>query len=68
MLQHQILIQKAKNQGIKTTDLSQLLQKPATILEYNGISELVMEGVPTSWINVRSQFYCDNKQLTKYAY
>ena len=68
MLQHQILIQKAKNQGIKTTDLSQLLQKPATILKYKNISELIIEGVPTSWINVRSQFYCDNKQLTKYAY
>lgn len=68
MYQHVQLIQKAQALGITTIDLSQLMQKPATILEYNGISELIVEGVPASRINVRSQYYCDNKQLTKLAF
>ena len=68
MLQHQQLINKAKALGIHVTDASALMQRPSAILDYNGTSELVMDGVPTSWINVRSQFYCDNKQLTKLAY
>ena len=68
MLQHLQLINRAKSLGIKTTDVSDIMQRDTTILEYNGISELVMDGVPTSWINARSQFYCDNKQLTKIVY
>ena len=50
------------------TDVSPLMRFPFSILEYNGISELVRDGVPTSFINLRSQFYCDNKQLTKLVY
>ena len=68
MRQHKILIKKAQSLGIKTTDATNLLQKPATILEHKGKSELIAEGVPTSWLTVRSQYYCDNKQLTKDAY
>ncbi len=68
MLQHTQLITRAKQLGIAVTDVSRMMQCDTAILEYNGISELVMNGIPTSWINVRSQFYCDNKQLTKLAY
>ena len=68
MLQHQQLINRAKSLGISVEDVSSLMQQPAAILDFNGQSELVMDGVPTSWINVRSQLYCDNKQLTKAAY
>lgn len=68
MYQHQQLIEQAKALGIKVTDVSEIMQFPFAILEYNGFSELVRDGVPTSFINVRSQFYCDNKQLTKLVY
>ena len=68
MLQHEKLINTAKKRGILITDVSELMQREASILEYNGQSELVIEGVPMSWINVSSQFYCDNKQLTKLSY
>lgn len=68
MLQHEKLILTAKTMGISITDVSELMQREASILEYKGQSELVIEGVPMSWINVSSQFYCDNKQLTKLVY
>ncbi len=68
MYQHNQLIERAKKLGVKVTDVSSLMQKDSAILDYQGQSELVNEGVPTSWINVRSQYYCDNKQLTKLAY
>lgn len=65
MSQHKLLIEKAKHLGVKVTDVSEMMEFPFAILEHNGISELIRDGVPTSFINVRSQFYCDNKQLTK---
>ncbi len=68
MYQHLQLLDRAKDFAITVKDVSQLMQKNAAVLEKNGRSELVIDGVPTSWINVRSQFYCDNKQLTKLAY
>jgi cyanophycin synthetase len=68
MYQHQQLLNKAKSLGIAIQDVSDLMQQPTAILTYNGMTELVMDGVPTSWINARGQFYCDNKQLTKLAY
>jgi D-alanine-D-alanine ligase-like ATP-grasp enzyme len=68
MLQHEKLVTTAKKRGISITDVSELMQREAAILEYNGQSELIIEGVPMSWINISSQFYCDNKQLTKLAY
>lgn len=68
MYQHLQLIQRAKELGISVNDVSQIMDQPFTVLTFNGLSELVRDGVPTSWINVRSQFYCDNKQLTKLAY
>ena len=67
-MQHTTLINRAKALGIEVKDVSELMQKEAAILSHNKISDLIIEGVPTSWINVRSQFYCDNKQLTKIAY
>lgn len=66
--QHTQLIERAKLLDIKVKDVSNIMDTTFSVLEQNGISELVREGVPTSWINVRSQFYCDNKQLTKLAY
>ncbi len=67
MIQHAQLISKAKSLGVSVTDVSPLMLRPAAILDYRERSELVLEGVPASWTNVRCQYYCDNKQLTKLA-
>ena len=66
--QHSQLIEQAKSLGVNVKDISNIMNTDFSILEHNGITELVREGVPTSWINLRSRFYCDNKQLTKLAY
>ena len=68
MYQHQQLLDRAQKLGLGIKDVSRLMHKHAAILEKDDVSELVIDGIPTSWINVRSQFYCDNKQLTKFAY
>lgn len=68
MYQHNQLIKRAELLGVQVKDVSHIMNTAFAVFDYQGISELVREGVPTSWINVRSQFYCDNKQLTKLAY
>lgn len=68
IMQHQKIIQKAQSLGIEVEDISELMQFPFAILRHNGKEELFRDGVPTSYINVRNQFFCDNKQLTKIAY
>ncbi len=62
------MIDRAREAGAEVTDISHLIQKDAALLEYNDVSELILEGVPSSWINERSKFYCDNKQLAKKAF
>ncbi|MGB0932109.1 MAG: hypothetical protein ACPGVB_15100 [Chitinophagales bacterium] len=68
MAQHAQFIEKAKAMGASIQDVSHLLQQNAAVLNYQSISELIIDGVPASWVNARSQIYCDNKQLTKLAY
>ncbi|MFK7949058.1 MAG: hypothetical protein AB8G11_15815 [Saprospiraceae bacterium] len=68
MLQHKRLINRAESQGMTITDVSKMMQRDAAIITHKNQSELVIDGVPMSWLNVSSQFYCDNKQLTKLAY
>lgn len=68
MAQHKLLIDRAKADGIQVTDIGHLTNQPAAILKKNGTAELVLDGVPSSWITGRSKLYCDNKQLTKLVY
>jgi cyanophycin synthetase len=66
--QQRLILKGALAMNIKTADASHYLGKHASILEKDGISELIVKGVPTSWINARGQLFCDNKQLTKRAF
>ncbi len=68
MPQHSQLIDKAKAMGASVQDVSYLLRQNAAVIKYDTVSELIIDGVPASWVNARSQIYCDNKQLTKLAY
>lgn len=66
--QHQTLLETARKLGVLVTDVSAEMNCDAAILEFGGRSELVIRGTPTSLLNARAQFYCDNKQLTKEAF
>lgn len=66
--QQQLIIARAQELKIRTSNVSHYLDKQASILEKNGLSELIVKGVPASWINAQGQIYCDNKQLTKCAF
>ena len=68
MQQHKLLINRAQELGARVRDVSHLLQTSATFLDFNGHNELIVKGVPSSWISHKSIEVCDNKQLTKYAF
>ncbi|MEZ4848466.1 MAG: hypothetical protein R3B93_07585 [Bacteroidia bacterium] len=61
-------IHRAKAQGVKVTEVTDFMQYPTAVLEYNGNYELIAGHTPSSWVNVRSRYYSQNKQLTKSAY
>ena len=65
MRQHDLLVTRARERGIAVGDVSAVVGEPAALLGVAGRSELVVRGVPTSWISARSRYFCDNKQLTK---
>ncbi|MCB0651210.1 MAG: hypothetical protein KDC85_08045 [Saprospiraceae bacterium] len=67
-IQHDKILAAARQQGISVKDISDIMNVDAAILEYHGRSELLVQGTPTSLINSRSQYYCDNKALTKEAF
>jgi cyanophycin synthetase len=66
--QQRQILNRAKQMDISVLDASGYLRKHASILEKGSASELIVKGVPTSWINARGQVYCDNKQLMKLAF
>jgi cyanophycin synthetase len=68
MRQHQLLIDQARKRRIVVEDASQHFGKPAAILSHQGQVELIIDGVPMSWINVQGEFFCDQKHLTKELY
>lgn len=67
-IQHQKILAAAQKLGIAVKDVSDSMGKDAAVLEINGQSELLVRGTPSSVISVRSQYYCDNKALTKEAF
>jgi cyanophycin synthetase len=67
-LQHQKVLNAARQMGIDVKDLSTVMNRDAAVLDYKGQSELLVRGTPSSVISVRSQYYCDNKALTKEAF
>jgi len=66
-LQHDLILKKAKERGLKIIDVSKELGTFADVIEDEKKSELIYEGTPLSLINLRSLHYFDNKQLTKFA-
>ncbi|MEM7105635.1 MAG: hypothetical protein AAF502_21030 [Bacteroidota bacterium] len=67
-IQHDQIINEARNRGYDIADLSGILGPLAVSIANSEKSELVFEGTPLSLINLRSLTYFDNKQLTKHAF
>ena len=65
MRQHNLLIDHAKSAGIQVEEVPSLDGAQIAILRKGDVSELIVDGVPASWVGWNSILYCDNKQLTK---
>ena len=67
MKQHQLIIASARDLNLRFQDISHLFHSPVVIVENENHEEIFQNGVPGSPINLRSELYCDHKQLTKIA-
>ncbi|MFT5780183.1 MAG: cyanophycin synthetase [Crocinitomicaceae bacterium] len=63
--QHELIINEATCRGVECLDVSNEHGKLATRLILNGREELIVEGIPDSWIKEKTSLICDEKQLTK---
>ena len=64
-LQHQLILKAARKAGVEVNDQSALLGCPAAWLHSGNKTELLVRGIPTSWISMKTRFLCDYKQLSK---
>lgn len=64
-LQHDLVLKAARNRGIHITDVSEQMLCKAAMLELNGQVELVVQGVISSSMSLKTKAFCDYKQLTK---
>ena len=63
--QQELIIKAAKSRGVKVIDVSKEMLCTATILEFNGQTELLVKGIVSSSMNLKTKYFCDFKQITK---
>ena len=63
--QHELIVRDAENRGIEIIDVTDKYGKSATLLKYKNREELLLQGIPNSWMNDRAVQLCDQKHLTK---
>ncbi len=63
--QHRLIEQAAERMGMQITDVSDHIGKRASLLEWDGHVELLVAGIPTSWMSMQTRFMCDLKQFSK---
>ena len=63
--QHYLIVGRAKEKKISGRDVGIGHGRLATILNFNDHEELIVQGVPQSWLNDRAVRICDDKKLTK---
>lgn len=69
LLQHQMVVEEAIRRGITVTDVSDVIEFPAVLLESpKGQRELVVQGGPSSWTHMQTRCLCDYKHLTKIVF
>lgn len=64
-LQHTHVLAAAVRRGMRLTDVSETMGCKATLIEAKGRSELLVQGVIASQMNLHMKHLCDHKQLTK---
>ena len=64
-LQHKWVLEAARKRGIHITDISDQMLCKAAILEWNGQVELLVKGVISSSMHLKTKFFCDFKQAAK---
>ncbi len=63
--QHHMIVEEARRRGISTKLSSDQYGRTATLLKSGSLEELLIEGIPESWMSLHASRQCDNKQLTK---
>lgn len=58
-------MEEALGRGISTEIFSDKYSRTATLLKSAGTEELIIQGIPESWMSTRASRLCDDKQLTK---
>jgi len=65
--QHELISAQARQQNLVVQDYSIKFGDSILCVQHGKLEELYINGVPTSQLNHRGEYYCDNKQLTKTA-
>lgn len=64
-LQHRWVLEAARKRGIRITDISDQMHCKAALLEWNGQVELLVQGVISSAMHLKTKLFCDYKQASK---
>lgn len=65
---HQKLIKAAQELGIEVVDLSSIGAKEVLLFKKNDVEILFKEGFPLNQLNLQTEFWLNNKQLTKQTF
>jgi cyanophycin synthetase len=64
-LQQELVLKAARDRGVNITDVSKQMLCKAAILELDGQVELLVRGIISSSMSMKTKYFCDFKQLTK---
>lgn len=63
--QHRLIVEEARRRGIATESKTESFGRTATLLKSGSKEELLIQGIPESWMSLPASKQCDDKQLTK---
>ena len=63
--QHHLIVEEALRRGMSAEHFQDNDGRSATLLKYRNTKELLIQGIPESWMSPHASRLCDDKQLTK---
>jgi|GEM_PF-1886669 len=63
--QHELIVEEALRRGISAERIADNRGRTATLLKSDNTEELLIQGIPESWMSLHASMQCDDKQLTK---